>query len=151
MSPASAAEGRIRPVGTLVLPLLQILQRVAMVESTSSSKHLCWCQVPVPQELSHEGLCVLHFIHGIDHDCAELRREIAQGRTGVDRQAQIAAYVKATAMKLTEVATGRVRFSDEWKKRFLTTFLTLMNLQESLDRSANRATVIRELRPAIAT
>jgi hypothetical protein len=54
-------------------------------------------------------------------------------------------------MKLTEVATGRLRLSDELKKRVLTTFLTLMNLQESLDRSANRASVIRELRPAIVT
>ena len=121
-----------------------------MREPNSSPRHLCWCQMPVPQDLHAEGLCILHFIQGIDHDCAELRREIAQGKTSLERQAQIVAYVKATATNLTEVATGRVRLSDEWKKRFLTTFLNLMNLHESLDRSANRASVIRELRPAIA-
>jgi hypothetical protein len=121
-----------------------------MVEPNFSPSRVCWCRMPVPQELQAEGLCILHFIQRIDHDCAELRREIAQGKTSLDRQAQIVAYIKATAMNLTEVATGRVRLSDEWKKRFLTTFLNLMNLQESLDRSANRITVIRELRPAIA-
>jgi hypothetical protein len=122
-----------------------------MVEPNSSPNRICWCQMPVPYELQTEGLCILHFIQGIDHDCAELRREIAQGKASLDRQAQIVAYIKATAMNLTEVATGRVRLSDEWKKRILTTFLSLMNLQESLERSANRVSVIRELRPAIAT
>jgi hypothetical protein len=52
-------------------------------------------------------------------------------------------------MKLTQVATGRMRLSDEYKKRILTTFLTLMNLQESLDRAANRAPAMRELRTVI--
>jgi hypothetical protein len=42
-----------------------------------------------------------------------------------------------------------VRLSDELKKRILTTFLTLMNLQESIDRSANRAGAVRELRTPI--
>ena len=40
----------------------------------------------------------------------------------------------------------RLRLSDEYKKRVLTTFLTLMNLHESLDRSANRTTTIRQNR-----
>ena len=121
-----------------------------MLETKQSPRLMCWCQTPVPQELHAQGLCVLHFIQGIDHDCAELRREIAQGKTSPDRQGEIVAYVKATASTLTEVATGRVRLSDDWKKRFLTTFLNLMNLHESLDRSANRTSVIRELRSAVA-
>jgi hypothetical protein len=120
-----------------------------MVEPTLSENRLCWCQVPVPQELRDECLCVVHFIIGIDHDCADLRREVAMGKTSPSRQSEIVAYVKETAMKLTEVATGRVRLSDELKKRVLTTLLTLMNLQESLDRSANRATPIRELRTVV--
>ena len=120
-----------------------------MPELLSTQSRLCWCQVPVPQELNAECLCVSHFILGIDHDCADLRREVAQGKTSAERQCEIAAYVKTTAMKLTEVATSRLRLSDEFKKRILTTFLTLMNLQESLDRSANRANAMRELRPAV--
>jgi hypothetical protein len=120
-----------------------------MLQPVSTQIGFCWCQVPVPQELNDEHLCVIHFLIAIDHDCAKLRREVAQGKSSVERQCEIAAYVKATAMKLTEVATSRLRLSDELKKRILTTFLTLMNLQESLDRSANRASVIRELRPAI--
>ena len=120
-----------------------------MLQPIPTQNGLCWCQVPVPQELSDEHLCVIHFLIAIDHDCADLRREVAQGKSSVERQSEIAAYVKATAMKLTVVATSRLRLSDELKKRILTTFLTLMNLQESLDRSANRASFIRELRPAV--
>jgi hypothetical protein len=41
-------------------------------------------------------------------------------------------------MELSRVATGSVRLPDELRRRVLTTFLTLMNLQESLDRSVNR-------------
>jgi hypothetical protein len=117
-----------------------------MSDSTVSSPGLCWCQVMVPQELETELLCVQHFLLGIEHDCAELRRETAQGKTNTTRQSEISTYVKTTAMKLTQVATGRTRLSDDYKKRILTSFLTLMNLQESLDRSANRAPAFRELR-----
>jgi hypothetical protein len=119
------------------------------MEPSPSKSGLCWCQVPVPPELATESLCVVHFILGIEHDCAELRRETALGKTSPERQSEIASYVKATAMKLTEVATGRLRLSDELKKRILTTFLTLMNVQESLDRSANRNVNPRELRTPI--
>jgi hypothetical protein len=117
-----------------------------MSEPRSESASLCWCQVPVPQELELELLCVQHFLLGVEHDCAELRRETAQGKTNATRQSEIASYVKSTAMKLTQVATGRMRLTDDYKKRLLTTFLTLMNLQESLDRAANRTPAIRELR-----
>src|ERR1700724_1154385 len=108
------------------------------MESSPSQSGLCWCQVTVPQELQANRLCVQHFILGIEHDCAELRRETALGKTSAARQSEIADYVKATAMKLTQVATGRMRLSDELKKGILTTFLTLMNVHENLDRSANR-------------
>lgn len=120
-----------------------------MSEPMLSSSSLCWCQVPVPQELETELLCVQHFLLGIEHDCAELRRETAQGRTNTTRQSEIATYVRTTAMKLTQVATGRMRLTDDYKKRILTTFLTLMNLQESLDRAANRNPPIRELRTVV--
>jgi hypothetical protein len=122
-----------------------------MSEPRSASASLCWCQVAVPQELETELLCVQHFLLGIEHDCAELRRETAQGRTDPTRQSEIVSYVKTTAMKLTQVATGRTRLTDDYKRRILTTFLTLMNLQESLERAANRYPAIRELRTVAVT
>jgi hypothetical protein len=129
----------VRPVlwyGRCILAL----ERVGMSATLSASTSLCWCQLPVPQELETEVLCVQHFLTTIEHDCSELRREIAMGKTTPSRQAEIAEWVKTTANKLTIVAYGRLRLSDEYKKRILTAFLTLMNLHESLDRSANRAT-----------
>ena len=111
-----------------------------MSATVSATTSLCWCQLPVPQELESEVLCVQHFLTTVEHDCSELRREIALGKTTPSRQAEIADWVKTTANKLTVVAYGRLRLSDEFKKRILTAFLTLMNLHESLDRSANRAT-----------
>lgn len=121
-----------------------------MPETNPSASGLCWCQLPVPEELEAERLCVLHFILMIEQDCASLRRETAMGRSTPGRQTEITNYVRATAMKLTEVATGRLRQSDELKKRILTTFLTLMNLQESIERASNRTPAVRELRAAIA-
>jgi hypothetical protein len=106
----------------------------------SASTSLCWCQLPVPQELESEVLCVQHFLTTVEHDCSELRREIAIGKTTPPRHDEIADWVKSTANKLTIIAYGRLRLSDEFKKRILTAFLTLMNLHESLNRSANRAT-----------
>jgi hypothetical protein len=120
-----------------------------MSEPKASTTGICWCQVAVPQELEGEVLCVQHFLLGIEHDCAELRRETAQGRTSPARQSEIASYVKTTAMKLTQVATGQMRLTDDYKKRILTSFLTLMNLRESLDRAANRAATFRELRTIV--
>jgi hypothetical protein len=122
------------------------VERVGMSATMSSSASLCWCQGPVPQELETEVLCVQHFLTTVEHDCSDLRREIAIGKTMPARQAEIADWMKATANKLTGVAIGRLRLSDEYKKRILTTFLTLMNLQESLDRSANRTTTNRQNR-----
>ena len=113
-----------------------------MSATMSATTSLCWCQLPVPQELESEVLCVQHFLTTVEHDCSELRREIALGRMTPSRQAEITGWVKTTANKLTVVAYGRLRLSDEYKKRILTTFLTLMNLHESLDRSANRSTSV---------
>ena len=111
-----------------------------MSATMSATTSLCWCQLPVPQELESEVLCVQHFLTTVEHDCSELRREIALGKTTPPRHGEIADWVKSTANKLTIIAYGRLRLSDEFKKRILTAFLTLMNLHESLDRSANRAT-----------
>jgi hypothetical protein len=55
-----------------------------------------------------------------------------------NRRREIDSYVKATAFKLSDVATSSTALTDELKKRVLTTFLTLMNLQESLERSSSR-------------
>ncbi len=96
------------------------------------------CRAPVPPELEAERLCVLHFILSIEHASAEMRRETAMGRASAARQTEIANYVTATAMTLSYVATGSLRLSDDLKKRVLNTFLTLMNLRESLDRAASR-------------
>jgi hypothetical protein len=83
-----------------------------MPEASPSPSCVCWCQLPVPQELEAERVCALHFILTIEHDCADLRRETAMGRSTPARQGEIANYIKATAIKLTEVATGRVRLSE---------------------------------------
>ncbi len=114
--------------------------------SEPSQQHSCTpgCQAPVPPELEAEGLCVLHFILSLEETCTQMRRETAAGRASAARQAEIANYVTATAVKLSYVATGSLRLSDELKKRILTTLLTLMNLRESLDRAASRC--VPELR-----
>lgn len=99
---------------------------------------LAGCHAPVPAELETEKLCVLHFLLSIEHTCAGMRRETVIGGSSVARRSEIAAHVKSTAEKLSHIALISPPLTDEIKKRILTTFLTLMNLQESLDRSTTR-------------
>ena len=99
------------------------------------------CKASVPSELQAEGVCLQHFILSIERDCADMRREAAMERLTSARKLEVHNYIKSTAMKLSDVTTGRTRLSDDLKKRVLTNFLTLMNLQESIDRSAK--TLIR--------
>jgi hypothetical protein len=67
-----------------------------------------------------------------------MRRETVIGGSSTSRQSEIGIYVRKTAEKLSQVAVVSPPLTDEMKKRVLTTFLTLMNLQESLDRSSRR-------------
>lgn len=96
------------------------------------------CQAAVPQELEAESICVLHFILSIETACTQLRRESAMQLAAPVRLREMESYVKATALKLSDVATSNTRLTDDLKKRVLTTFLTLMNLQESVERSSAR-------------
>ncbi len=96
------------------------------------------CRAVVPAELQTERLCVAHFLSSVEKACAEMRRETAAAYSSAIRQTEIANYVVTSGMRLAQVATGSARLSDAMKSRVLTTFLTLMNLRESMDRAASR-------------
>jgi len=66
-----------------------------------------------------------------------MKHEAAGGGLLEARRTEIENYVTASAAKLACFATGRLRLSDEMKKRVLTTFLTLMILRENLDRCSS--------------
>jgi len=107
------------------------------------------CKASVPRELEAERICVQHFMISIESACTVMRREAAMEGANMARRREIEDYVKSTALKLSDVATGSARLSDEMKKRVLTTLLTLMNLQESLDRSNARFVQIRPPQRAV--
>jgi hypothetical protein len=87
----------------------------------------------------------------VERACAGMRRETVTGGPSATRQSEIGLYVRATAEKLSRVAVVGPPLSDEMKKRVLTTFLTLMNLQESLVRSSRPiAPEPAALRPSVA-
>jgi hypothetical protein len=122
------------------------MSQITQIHSNSEvSANSCQrgCRSAVPQELQADSICVLHFIIGVEDACSDMRREAATERVTPSRRREIEAYVKATAMKLSEVATSNTRLSDDLKKRVLSTFLTLMNLQESVDRSRSRSFILR--------
>jgi hypothetical protein len=105
------------------------------------------CKAIVPKELETESICASHFILAVESACADMRREAATGLATPARRGEIESYVKNTALKLSEVATSSTRLTDEVKKRVLTTLLTLMNLQESVDRSVSRLNRVPIPRP----
>ncbi len=104
------------------------------------SKHCTFsgCKINVPPALEERKLCVLHFTLALEQACAEMRRETALGNTPHERQNEILQYITENGEMLARVATSGLYLLDEMKARILSTFLTLMNLRENLDRAAMR-------------
>ena len=123
----------------LVLALLSAITGDVMSDSTQNQPCVPGCKAPVPAELATEGLCVLHFLQVTEEACAKMRHETAAGSILDARRTEIETYAATSATKLACFATGRLRLTDEMKKRVLTTFLTLMILRENLDRSSGRS------------
>ena len=96
------------------------------------------CKSSVPAQLESERLCVLHFTLKIEDACAEMRRETAVATASHERQVEIIGYIADHGETLARVATSGLHLPNEMKARILSTFLTLMNLRENLDRAAGR-------------
>jgi len=111
------------------------------------------CNASVPTELDSTGLCVSHFTFNVEKVCAELHRQVAMAEVSGERQAEITVYLAECSSLLARVASSRP-LSDVLKRRVLSTFLSLMNLRETLDRAGRAgASPMRAPRtaPSVAT
>src|SRR5208282_5206234 len=111
---------------------------LALCEDTMSElpePRLCIarCNSSVPQELDSTGMCVSHFTFKVEKACAEMHRQIAMSGVSDERQAEITVYVGECSLLLARVASS-MALSDVLKRRVLSTFLSLMNLRETLER-----------------
>lgn len=97
------------------------------------------CKNDPPPELAGQGLCVMHFTLSVEATCAEMRRETALGNAPLERTPEIMRFITENGEKLAQVATGGLPLTDDLKARILSTFLTLMNLRENLDRASMRS------------
>jgi hypothetical protein len=100
--------------------------------------HISGCKHDVPAALAEQKLCILHFTLSLEASCAEMRRETALGNTPHERQREIMGFVTENGERLARVSTSGLHLTDDLKARVLSTFLTLMNLRENLDRAALR-------------
>ena len=100
--------------------------------------HISGCKHDVPAALAEQKLCVLHFTLSLEASCSEMRRETALGNTPRDRHRDIMGFITDNGERLARVATSGLHLTDDLKARVLSTFLTLMNLRENLDRAAMR-------------
>jgi hypothetical protein len=101
--------------------------------------HITGCKHDVPAALADQKLCILHFTLSLESACAEMRRETALGNTPQERQREIMRFITENGERLARVATSGLHLTDDLKARVLSTFLTLMNLRENLDRAAMRS------------
>jgi hypothetical protein len=101
--------------------------------------HISACKHDVPAALADQNLCILHFTLSLEASCAEMRRETALGNTPNERQRDIMRFITENGERLARVATSGLHLTDDLKARVLSTFLTLMNLRENLDRAAMRS------------
>lgn len=97
------------------------------------------CKSEVPAALRDNHLCVLHFTLSVEGGCAEMRRETALGNAPQERQKEIMQFISEHGERLARVATSGLPLTDDLKARILSTFLTLMNLRENLDRANMRS------------
>lgn len=97
------------------------------------------CKNETPPALAEQQVCVLHFTLSIEGSCAEMRRETALGTAPHERQKEIMRFITENGERLARVATSGLHLTDDLKARILSTFLTLMNLRENLDRSNMRS------------
>ena len=98
------------------------------------------CKEPVPENLSGETRCLLHFLILLENACDDLRRETALGTLTAERSVEIARYIADQGEKLARISMGSsTRIADDRKHRVLNLFLTLINLRENLERAAQRA------------
>lgn len=97
------------------------------------------CKNESPPALADQQVCVLHFTLSIEGSCGEMRRETALGNAPHERQKEIMRFITENGERLARVATSGLHLTDDLKARILSTFLTLMNLRENLDRSNMRS------------
>lgn len=113
-------------------------QRSADLGFMTDRCHISACKHDVPAALAEQKLCILHFTLSLEASCAEMRRETALGNTPHERQREIMGFITDNGERLARVATSGLHLTDDLKARVLSTFLTLMNLRENLDRAAMR-------------
>ncbi|HKW65593.1 MAG TPA: hypothetical protein VJN89_23785 [Candidatus Acidoferrum sp.] len=105
------------------------------------------CKNDSPPALAEQKLCVLHFTLALETSCGEMRRETALGNAPPERQREIMRFITEHGERLARVATSGLHLTDDLKARILSTFLTLMNLRENLDRSSMRSSFGRSGHP----
>ena len=96
------------------------------------------CKARVPQQLEEQRRCILHFTLELEQTCMQMRRDTAIGGTRRERYDEMRKYMAEYGQKLAQLATGGVGLTDETKARILSTFLTLMNCRENIERIALR-------------
>ncbi len=124
--------------------MLLIVLRLGPMGTTCQ---IAGCKNDSPPALAEQKLCVLHFTLGLETNCGEMRRETALGNTLQDRQREIMRFITEHGERLARVATSGLHLTDDLKARILSTFLTLMNLRENLDRSSMRSSFGRSGHP----
>jgi hypothetical protein len=104
-----------------------------------TSCQISGCKNDTPPALTEQRLCVFHFTLSLEAGCSEMRRETALGNAPQERQREIMKFITEQGEILARVATSGLHLTDDLKARILSTFLTLMNLRENLDRSNMRS------------
>jgi hypothetical protein len=134
---APAYAQRTSPRTVLAFPLALLLP-LSQLQDMPTSCHIAGCKSNAPHALEEQKLCVLHYTLSLEASCSEMRRETALGNAPHDRQREIMRFITESGERLARVATSGMALTDDLKARILSTFLTLMNLRENLDRASMR-------------
>lgn len=121
-----------------------------MKTSAQSLGCLLGCSSLVPPQLIAERVCVLHYTLSVERTCTELHRHIALNGPSAGRRVEAAVFIDKSALLLASL-TSNLCLSDGLKSRILSTFLSLMNLRENLERAESRKPGSQQQRPSIVS
>jgi len=142
--PCKIQRTREKRAGFSALGMLLIEQRQKLMGTPCQ---IAGCKNDAPPALEEQRLCVLHFTLALETSCGEMRRETALGNAPQERQREIMRFITEHGERLARVATSGLHLTDDLKARILSTFLTLMNLRENLDRANMRSSFGRSGHP----
>ncbi len=99
------------------------------------------CDDPIDPYLSHQVLCVEHFVADVQDRCNRLAHRLAEEELSQALQREVSQFIIFAAAKIATIGTYNPPASQLMRGKLLNAMLLLADLRERLDRAATQVAV----------